>query len=112
MNKEEAIKDLVNSFFIEFTKETIIKEVGKMPEQLEPKILKQIMLEHYEDIANAFHRSVYPQIAAINGIKTNDTTKEITPDMMKSVCMSESLFNTMVDTYRQNFIALLQGIMP
>ena len=47
MNKEEAIKDLVNSFFIEFTKETIIKEVGKMPEQLEPKILKQIMFEHY-----------------------------------------------------------------
>ncbi|RUL58911.1 hypothetical protein [Prevotella koreensis] len=112
MNKEEAIKDLVNSFFIEFTKETIIKEVGKMPEQLEPKILKQIMLEHYEDIANAFHQSVYPQIAAINGIKTNDTTKEITPDMMKSVCMSETLFNTMVDTYRKNFIALLQGRMP
>jgi len=72
-------------------------------------MLKQAMLEHYEEVAAAFHSAVFPKIAAANGLSLNTVQDDITPEMMRTVCVTESLFNTMVETYRQNFFALLQG---
>ncbi|MDD7318243.1 MAG: hypothetical protein SOZ80_08870 [Prevotella sp.] len=112
MNKEEVIKDLVNVFFTDFVREITMDEIGEMPDRPEPKTLKKAMLEHYEHISDAFHRTTYPKIAAMNGIKITDVPKEITPEMMKKVCASDTLFNIMVETYRQNFMALLQGMLP
>lgn len=110
MNKEEEITNLVNGFFREFTRNITMKETGKTPDVIEPKMLKHVMLEHYEEIADAFHQSVYPKIATMNGLKTCDIPETVTPEMMRSACASEELFNTMAETYRRNFIALLQGI--
>ena len=106
--KEEAIREVVNLFFLEYTRNIALSETGKMPEQLEPKMLKQAMLEHYEEVANDFHRVVYPKIAEINGL-SQEIPNKITPDTMRDVCVSEALFDVMADAYRQNFISLLQG---
>ena len=117
MTKEQYIKDIVNTFFRDYTKQVTLAETGMTPEQLEPRLLKQAMLEHYEEVAAAFHRAVFPKIAEANGLSfsavpddiTSAVPDDITPEMMRTVCVTESLFNTMVETYRQNFFALLQG---
>ena len=109
MTKEQYIRDIVNTFFRDYTKQVTLAETGKTPEQLEPRLLKQAMLEHYEEVATAFHRAVFPKIAEANGLSFNDVPDDITPEMMRTVCVTESLFNIMVETYRQNFFALLQG---
>lgn len=110
MNREEEITNVVNEFFHEFTWGITAKETGKTPEMIEPKMLKRVMLEHYEEIADAFHHAAYPRIAAINGIEVPGIPETITPDMMRSACASEELFNAMVEAYRRNFISLLKGI--
>ena len=71
---------------------------GMTPEQLEPRLLKQAMLEHYEEVAAAFHRAVFPKIAEANGLSFSAVPDDITPEMMRTVCVTESLFNTMVET--------------
>lgn len=109
MTKEQYIKDIVNTFFRDYTKQVTLAETGMTPEQLEPRLLKQAMLEHYEEVAAAFHRTVFPKIAEANGLSFSAVPDDITPEMMRTVCVTESLFNTMVETYRQNFFALLQG---
>ena len=109
MIKEQEIIDIVDTFFREYTREITLAGTGKTPEQLQPKIIKQVMLEHYEEIAEAFHRAAYPKIAEINGLPHDIIPEEITPETMRTVCVTETLFNAMADAYRQNFIALLQG---
>lgn len=108
MNKEEAIREAVNMFFREYTRRITLSETGKTPEQLEPKMLKQAMLEHYEEVATEFHLAVYPKIAEINGL-SQEIPNKITPDTMRDICVSEALFDVMADAYRQNFMSLLQG---
>lgn len=108
MTKEEAIRESVNMFFREYTRKIALSETGKMPEQLGPKVLKQAMLEHYEEVATEFHLAVYPKIAEINGL-SQEIPNEITPDTMRDICVSEALFDVMADAYRQNFMSLLQG---
>ena len=109
MTKEQYIKDIVNTFFRDYTKQVTLAETGMTPEQLEPRLLKQAMIEHYEEVAAAFHRAVFPKIAEANGLSFSAVPDDITPEMMRTVCVTDSLFNTMVETYRQNFFALLQG---
>jgi hypothetical protein len=109
MTKEENIKDIVNTFFRDYTRQVTLSETGKTPEQLEPRMLKQAMLEHYEEVAAAFHSAVFQKIAAANGLSLSTVPDDITPEMMRTICVTESLFNTMVEAYRQNFFALLQG---
>lgn len=109
--KEQAIKEIVNTFFREYTTQITLAETGKTPEQLEPKQLKQAMLDHYEEVAQHFHRHAFPRIAEVNGMPIEDIPNDITPDMMRTVCQTEPIFNAMVDAYRQNFLSLLQGYL-
>lgn len=113
---------LIRAFFASFA-EGVLSENMEHQEQaveLTPQRVKQIMLEHYEEISKHYFDILFNPLAIIH----YDTAEELiailrspevaptlqTPmDLFKHVCRTEEAHEDMVTEYRRNFTSLLSG---
>lgn len=143
VRKDEAMAEVVRVFFKYFTTAIIEgnKKGDKQDDMLifEPRNIKMMMLNHYEDISRVFNQEAFyafsrmnyeehevdsllrPAIDAINNGagNNNDMQNDDGPAMdeesMKAIkmvrlaCRTEDFFNAMVEEYKRNFTLLLCG---
>lgn len=120
MNSPRIIPALVRGFFTSFV-EGIVE--GSLPEAdgpqtVEPRQMKQLLLEHYEEMAQFLYESIFDAIAIVNypsheqleqRLREADPSTLNAMSLMQHVCRTDKLFNLMADEYRRNFYAVLQG---
>lgn len=120
MNSPRIIPALVRGFFTSFV-EGIVE--GSLPEtngpqNVEPRQMKQLLLEHYEEMAQFLYESIFDAIAIVNypshelleqRLREADPSTLNAMSLMEHACRTDKLFNLMADEYRRNFYAVLQG---
>lgn len=120
MNSPRIIPAIVRGFFTSFV-EGIVE--GSLPESdgpqsVEPRQMKQLLLEHYEEMAQYLYESIFDALAIVNYPSHEDLEKRLREadpkslnamTMMQHACRTDKLFNLMADEYRRNFYALLEG---
>lgn len=88
------------------------------PQSVEPKQMKQLLLEHYEQVSQYLYESTFDAIAIVNyksfdilekRLREADPSTLNAMSLMQHACRSEQLFQLMADEYRRNFYALLSG---
>lgn len=88
--------------------------------EMSPQQVKQIMLNHYEDISRHFFDILFNPIAIIHYDTAEELiailkSPEVAPhlksptDLFKYVCRTEEAHEDMVTEYRRNFASLLGG---
>ena len=88
-----------------------------MQECFEPKNIKRVMLDHYEQISELFNQEAFYAIAKMNyeaGEIEEILRRTVTPattsaDLVRMACRTEEIYNVMVEEYKRNFINLLEG---
>ena len=94
------------------------KETGAV--ELTPQRVKQIMLEHYEEISKHFFDILFNPLALIHYDTAEELiailkSPEVAPtlnspvDLFRHVCRTEEAHEDMVTEYRRNFASLLGG---
>ena len=120
MNSPRIIPAIVRAFFSSFV-EGIVE--GSLPEangpqSVEPRQMKQLLLDHYEEMAQFLYESVFDAIAIVNypsheqleqRLRETDPASLNAMSLMQHACRTDKLFNLMADEYRRNFYAVLQG---
>lgn len=113
---------LIRAFFAAFAEGVLSRNAEQQTEAVEmtPQRVKQIMLEHYEDISKYYFDILFNPLAIIH----YDTAEELiailrspevaptlkTPmDLFRHVCRTEEAHEDMVTEYRRNFTSLLSG---
>lgn len=116
-NKHKVMAAMVRAFFEAFTSGIVDCRTSDVKEKFSPQTIKRLMLNHYEQIAPAFHDIMFYHIACLN-YKYDEIEKKIrqladrktdTTDMMKVACRTAVLHKSMVDEYKRNFEELLKG---
>ncbi|NPD92140.1 hypothetical protein [Xylanibacter muris] len=115
-DRHTVLAALVRGFFLGFTEGIISSNDDR--ETAKPQRIKQIMLNHYEEIAGEFHANMFIPIANIN-YSYEEIIEKVSANgndfssLMRIACKTESLYKAMVDEYKMNFQCLLEGrIMP
>lgn len=113
---------LIRSFFASFAEGILSadaeKETGAV--ELTPQRVKQIMLEHYEEISKHFFDILFNPLALIHYDTAEELiailkSPEVAPtlnspvDLFRHVCRTEEAHEDMVTEYRRNFASLLGG---
>lgn len=120
MNSPRIIPSIIRSFFTAFV-EGIVE--GNLPESdgpqsVEPRQMKQLLLEHYEQVSQYLYESTFDAIAIVNypsfevlekRLRESDPSTLNAMSLMQHACRDEQLFQLMADEYRRNFYALLSG---
>lgn len=116
IRKDKVLAALVRVFFKYFTT-GIVEQAGKAMADMEPKDLKMIMLNHFEDISKIFNQEAFYSITRMN--YDSDSMERqlrdfIKPgmtdmDLVRFSCKTEGFYNAMVEEYRRNFCLLLSG---
>lgn len=120
MNSPRIIPAVIRAFFTSFV-EGIVE--GSLPESngpqsVEPKQMKQLLLEHYEEVSQYLYDSTFDAIAIVNypsyeilekRLREAEPSSLNAMTLMQHACRSEQLFQLMADEYRRNFYALLSG---
>ena len=120
MNSPRITPAIIRAFFTSFV-EGIVE--GSLPEsdrpqQVEPRQMKQLLLDHYEEVAQYLYESVFDSLAIVNyssheileqRLREADPKTLDAMTLMQHACRSEKLFQLMADEYRRNFYALLAG---
>lgn len=113
---------LIRAFFASFAEGVLSENAEHQKEAVEltPQRVKQIMLEHYEEISKHYFDILFNPLAIIH----YDTAEELiallrspevsptlkTPmDLFRHVCRTEEAHEDMVTEYRRNFTSLLSG---
>ncbi len=113
---------LIRAFFSAFAEGVLSAEMEQQTEHVEltPQRVKQIMLNHYEEISRHFFDILFNPLALVH----YDTAEELiailrspevaptlqTPvDLFKHVCRTDQAHEDMVAEYRRNFTSLLSG---
>ena len=113
---------LIRAFFSSFAEGILSadaeKETGAV--ELTPQRVKQIMLEHYEEISKHFFDILFNPLALIHYDTAEELiailkSPEVAPtlnspvDLFRHVCRTEEAHEDMVTEYRRNFASLLGG---
>ena len=113
---------LIRAFFASFAEGILSadaeKETGAV--ELTPQRVKQIMLEHYEEISKHFFDILFNPLALIHYDTAEELiailkSPEVAPtlnspvDLFRHVCRTEEAHEDMVTEYRRNFASLLGG---
>lgn len=120
MNIPRILPAIVRGFFTSFV-EGIVE--GNLPESngpqsVEPKQMKQMMLEHYEQTSQYLYDSIFDSVAIVcykDFEKLAQRLREADPatlnamTLMQHACRTEPAFQLMADEYRRNFYAILSG---
>lgn len=120
MNIPRTIPAIVRGFFTAFV-EGIVE--GSLPEadgpqKVEPRQMKQLMLEHYEQMSQYLYESIFDSVAIVcyktpeqleKRLREADPTSLNAMTLMQHACRTEQAFQLMADEYRRNFYAILSG---
>lgn len=120
IRKDYVLAMLVRVFF-KYYVTAIVEHAVKagIQDAFEPRSIKKLMLEHYEQIGKRFNDTVFYLIVRMN-YEEKTMEQEIrdfvartgTTDMMQLMrfaCKTDSFYNTMVEEYKRNFLLLLEG---
>lgn len=118
INKDKVIASLVRGFFNAFASGIIDSYVSDSKLKFEPRTVKQVMLTHYEEIAQAFHETIFYPLISINYCYeeaekviergfSKDTTQQI--DLVKTACKDDRCHKILIAEYKRNFNKLLGG---
>lgn len=89
--------------------------------KMEPKNVKQAMLNHYGEVGQAFFDQMFYTIAqltyesvdeAVERVKAECGAQASVPDFMRVACREQTVYDAMLAEYKRNFNALLAGGMP
>ena len=120
IRKDYVLAMLVRLFFKYYVTGIVEKSAkAGMQDAFEPRNVKQLMLEHYEEIGKRYNEEVFYAIVRMN-YEEATMEQEIrdfvsqrgTTDMMQLMrfaCKTDSFYNTMVEEYKRNFFLLLEG---
>ena len=120
IRKDYVLAMLVRLFFKYYVTGIVEKSAkAGMQDAFEPRNVKQLMLEHYEEIGKRYNEEVFYAIVRMN-YEESTMEQEIrdfvsqrgTTDMMQLMrfaCKTDSFYNTMVEEYKRNFFLLLEG---
>lgn len=113
---------LIRAFFASFTEGVLSESTEHQKEAVEltPQRVKQIMLNHYEEISKHYFDILFNPLAIIHYDTAEELIKilrspEVAPtlnspvDLFKHVCRTEEAHEDMVTEYRRNFASLLSG---
>lgn len=111
---------MIRGFFGAYTAGIIDCHVTDTYEKHQPKTIKKVMLEHYEQISVAFHDTLFYPIAHINYSEeeitrcVQDNYKEGTTmiELVRLACKTEEMHQAMIAEYKRHFESLLQGHIP
>ena len=120
MNVARIIPAIVRGYFTAFV-DGIVE--GSLPEnngpqKVEPRQMKQLLLEHYEEVSKYLYTSAFDAIAIVcydSHEELEQRLRSAVPKsldamtLMKHACRTEQDFMLMADEYRRNFYALLAG---
>lgn len=113
---------LIRAFFASFAEGvlSVTAEGHGKAVELTPKNVKQIMLEHYEEISKHYFDILFTPLATIHYDTSEELiailrSPEVAPtlkspmDLFRHVCRTEEAHEDMVTEYRRNFASLLSG---
>ena len=120
IRKDYVLAMLVRLFFKYYVTGIVEKSAkAGMQDALEPRNVKQLMLEHYEEIGKRYNEEVFYAIVRMNYEEAtmeqeirDFVSQQGTTDMMQLMrfaCKTDSFYNTMVEEYKRNFFLLLEG---
>ena len=120
MNSPRITPAIVRAFFSAFVEGIVEGSLphSDRPQEVEPRQMKQLLLEHYGEVAQYLYESVFDALAIVNysspdllekRLREADPTSLDAMTMMKHACRTEQLFQLMADEYRRNFYAILAG---
>lgn len=117
IEKYKLLATLVRSFFQAFASGIIDCHVTDPREKYLPQTIKRVMLEHYGDVADAFHDTLFYPIATINFsygevaliVRAACNNNSTMYDLVKEVCGDEQFYLAMEKEYKRNFGLLLTG---
>jgi hypothetical protein len=120
IRKDYVLAMLVRLFFNYYVTGIVEKSAkAGMQDALEPRNVKQLMLEHYEEIGKRYNEEVFYAIVRMNYEEAtmeqeirDFVSQQGTTDMMQLMrfaCKTDSFYNTMVEEYKRNFFLLLEG---
>ncbi len=120
IENHKLLASLVRSFFEAFACGIIDCHTHEPLSKLTPQDLKKTMLNHYEQIAPAFHNTLFFAIAHINydyeefeaKLRKAYPKAKSAEDLMLLACRTRQMHETMVAEYKRNFSLLLQGRLP
>ena len=113
---------IIRAFFASFA-EGILSANAERQEgtvEMTPRIVKTVMLEHYEDISKNFFDVMFNPLAMLHYDTAEELigilrSPEIAPtikssmDLFRHACRTEEAHEDMVTEYRRNFASLLAG---
>ena len=116
-DKYKLMGAMVRGFFGAFATGIIDCHTTDTVEKNNPKTIKRIMLEHYEEISSVFHDTVFYPIAAMNFsyeeiaaiVSEAAAQKQSMMELVEKACASADLYQVMIAEYRKNFSGLLGG---
>lgn len=113
---------LIRAFFASFAEGVLSENAAAQtePVELTPQRVKQIMLEHYEEISKHYFDILFNPLALVHYDTAEELidilrSPEVAPtlnspvDLFKHVCRTPEAHEDMVTEYRRNFTSLLSG---
>lgn len=113
---------LIRAFFASFAEGVLSENTEHQTEAVEltPQRVKQIMLEHYEEISKYYFDILFNPLAIVHYDTAEELiailrSPEVAPtlkspiDLFRHVCRTEEAHDDMVTEYRRNFTSLLSG---
>lgn len=117
VDKFQLTASLVKAFFDAYASGIIDCNVSDAREKGQPQVVKRVMLDHYEHIFPAFHEQMTMALAVMNfsyeeanAFFTQQKKKNPTlEELLRRVCVSDELYQALVEEYKRNFGELLAG---
>lgn len=118
VRKDKALAAIVRTFFRYFVTGIIeAQDELTAEERFEPRNIKRIMLEHYEQVSLYFNKEAFYSLFRLNyeedemerelrAFMTKDTTYM---ELVRLACRTENFYSMMVEEYKRNFELLLCG---
>ena len=113
---------IIRAFFASFAEGILSANAERQEGTMEvtPRIVKQVMLEHYEEISKNFFDIMFNPLALLHYDTAEELigilrSPEISPtikspmDLFHHACRTEGAHEDMVTEYRRNFSSLLAG---
>lgn len=121
VNAYQTTAALVRAFFEAFAKGVIDsqKSANTSEDKYTAKEIKQLMLDHYEEVSGMFFDVMFPTLVKLNYPDVRLAQEKLTKEMqgkqptmfdyLKFACKSQKLYDALVEEYKRNFTLLLQG---
>lgn len=117
IEKYKLLGVMIRGFFEAFASGIIDSEGTDAKEKFLPKTVKRVMLEHYEQISEAFHDTLFYPIAVMN-FDYAEVERMVTEahqqgtsmlELVQQVCADEQMYAALKAEYIRNFSLLLNG---